>query len=290
MPATASSPVSSVARGTVSNGVALPQRSHGSAAVALSTPGGRARLSRLAQSGSAKAFLPRVYDRDPEIVFLNTSGGLTGGDSLCYAVDLADGGRATATTQTAERAYASAGGVARVSVRLRAGAGAVLHWLPQETILFDQAALHRDTAIDLDPGATCVLLETVVLGRTAMGEDLADLDLVDRRQVRVAGRPVLLDPLHLDGASLASRSAPAVLDGAVALATLAVIGPTADAGLARLRGALHALPRTVTAAASAWDGKLVLRALARDAFDLRRGLAGCLGALPGVRVPVVWGV
>ena len=34
----------------------------------------------------------------PEIVFLNTSGGLTGGDRLSYRVDLGDGCRAVATT------------------------------------------------------------------------------------------------------------------------------------------------------------------------------------------------
>lgn len=53
----------------------------------------------------------------PEVVFLNTSGGLTGGDVLNLSLDLGDGVRLTATTQTAERAYASTQGEACVRLR-----------------------------------------------------------------------------------------------------------------------------------------------------------------------------
>ena len=53
---------------------AIPlQRSHGAAHVSLD--GGR--LTELRQSGSGKAILPRTHAAVPEIVFLNTSGGLT---------------------------------------------------------------------------------------------------------------------------------------------------------------------------------------------------------------------
>jgi urease accessory protein len=51
--------------------------------------GAGARLKDLAQAGSAKAMMPRMHGRAPEVVFLNTAGGLTGGDRLDYAVDLA---------------------------------------------------------------------------------------------------------------------------------------------------------------------------------------------------------
>ena len=79
----------------------------------------------------------------PEVVFLNTSGGLTGGDRLSYGVALGDGCRAVATTQTAERAYLSNQGAARVEVSMTVGAGGWIDWLPQETILFERSALHR---------------------------------------------------------------------------------------------------------------------------------------------------
>ena len=122
------------------------QRSHGEAAVAYAG----ARLTGLRQKGSAKALLPRVRGV-PEVVFLNTSGGLTSGDTLSYALDLAEGARAVATTQAAERAYRADHGPARVSVTHRVGAGGWLDWLPQETILFDRSDLDRRTILTLRP-------------------------------------------------------------------------------------------------------------------------------------------
>ena len=267
------------------------QRSHGRAAVGLA-PGARGvRITRLAQAGSAKAFLPRVYGSAPEIVFLNTSGGLTGGDRLSYSLDLAARTTAVATTQTAERAYAASSGAARVDVRLTAGPGATLHWLPQETILFDRSALARRTVIDLAPDARCVMVETIVLGRAAMGERVAVFDVGDRREVRVGGRPVLIDPLRLSRSPASPAADPAGLDGAVAVATLAVIGKGVhDTTLAPLRAALHPLPASVRAAASGWQDKVVMRAVASDAYALRKIVARCIGVATQAPLPSVWAV
>ena len=55
-------------------------------------------------------------------------------------------------------------------VAARAGASAHLAWLPQETILFDQARLSRRIDIDLHEDASLLLAEIVVFGRTAMDE------------------------------------------------------------------------------------------------------------------------
>ncbi len=260
----------------------LMERAQGRAAVALGPEG---RLQRLAQQGSAKAFLPRSHASVPEIVFLNTSGGLTGGDRLSYAVDLAPGAAAVATTQTAERAYASAGGSAEAAVTLTLGAGARLDWLPQETILFDRSALSRRLVADLGPGARLLFAEMLVLGRVAMGERLAEIALRDWREIRRDGRPVLVEPLRLTGATLAAG--PACLGPARAAATLALIAPGAEDALAPLRRLLAGLAG-VEAAASAWDGKLVLPALAAEPLALKRALAAVLNALRGAPLPRVW--
>lgn len=260
------------------------QRARGRAAVTLAQRRGRTRLVDLHQSGSAKAFLPRVHETVPEVVFLNTAGGLTGGDALRYSLDLAPGSAVLATTQTAERAYASAGGSADMQVEISAGAGADLAWLPQETILFDRAALQRQTRIALQGDARCLMVETLVLGRAAMGETVTVLDLIDHRSVTRDGVPVLIEPLAISGAALARASAPALLGGARAMATLALVAPGAEDALGRVRAELT--EPGVRAAASAWDGKCVLRALASDAYPLRRQLARVIAALG--RVPRVW--
>jgi urease accessory protein len=260
------------------------QRSRGEARVALDGHAVAPRLAGLRQAGSAKVILPRV-DGPPELVFLNTSGGLTGGDVLVYGVDLGPGVVAVATTQTAERAYRASAGVARVRVELSVGEGGFLDWLPQETILFNGAALDRRTELRLAPGAGCLLLETVVLGRAAMGETLTRIGLRDWRVISRDGQPLWVEPLTLTDATLCSGGAG--LAGARAFATLCLVQDGAEALLSPLR-AMLAEPG-VQAAASAFPGRLVLRAQAADGWPLRRLVARCLGLLRGGRaLPRVW--
>ncbi len=260
------------------------QRVRGAASVTLSD-GPDARLLRLAQSGSAKAILPRMHGAAPEVVFLNTAGGLTSGDRLDYALAIGRGAVACGTTQTAERAYRADGPPARVTVLLEAGAGARLAWLPQETILYDGAGLDRETTVHLAGDAALLIAETLVLGRRASGETVARLALRDRRRVLRDGRPVWLDPLHLDSAALAGPGL-AVLNGARAITTLAFVSPGAEDALGPVRAELGR--HGVTAAASAWDGRLVMRAMAGDAAPLRRLLDRLVPLLRRAPCPRVW--
>jgi urease accessory protein len=260
------------------------QRSRGEAMVSLGFRAGVVRIGVLRQKGSAKVILPHCGE-DPEAVFLNTSGGLTGGDSLSYAVDLGEGVAATATTQTAERAYRSTSGLARVTVDLTVGRNGWIDWLPQETILFDQAKLDRRTQVSLGPNAGCLLLETIVLGRAAMGETVSTVLLRDWRDVRRDGVPLMVEPLSLTQNTLTSGVAG--LDGARAFASLVMIAPDAADFLDPVRNLLT--EPGVQGAASALEGRLMLRLMASDGWPLRRQIARCLGLLRrGRPLPRVW--
>ncbi len=243
--------------------------------------GGVTRRLRLFQSGSAKAMLPPAPGC--EVVLLNTSGGLTGGDRMEIEVTQEPRTTLLVTTQTAERAYRSTSGRARVSARFSVAAGAHLDLLPQETILFDRAALHREQDIALQGDATCLWVETLILGRAAMGEVLTRLDLRDRRRITRDGRPVFVENLHLDDAALAGRDSPAMLAGCRALATLVMVAPDAADRLAPARAALGR-----DGAASAFDGKLVARLMARDGWPLRQALMRLIGAIRPGPLPRVW--
>lgn len=264
------------------------QRSHGAEAVSLAIHHNKVRVVDLAQAGSAKVILPHQaagFGDCPEIVFLNTSGGLTGGDSLSYQIMLGDGLHATATTQTAERTYKSQSGAARVRVSAQVGAKGWLDWLPQETILFQSSALHRSTRIDLAKDAGCLMVEKIVLGRAAMGEVVTRLTLQDRREVWREGRPVIIDPFGLTDACLAGSSA--ILGGAKAIAAIAFVAPAAQDALARVRDVLD--EPGVQSAASGWDGKVTLRLMAVDGWPLRRQILRVLAVLrPGQAAPRVW--
>lgn len=275
---------------------ALPalQRAAGRASAVLGLGGGETRLRHLHQSGAAKLFLPRVHGDRPELVFLNTAGGLTDGDRLAYGVELEAGACAVAGTQTAERAYGAraAGGVARLEVALSLGAGAVLDWLPQETILYEDAALDRLTRVEMAAGARLVLCEMVVFGRAAMGERVGRLRFRDRREVWSGGRPLWIDPLAVGTAALAApdRPRPALIGGARAIATIALIGQAAEDAAESLRAARAGIAGDgVEMAVSGWDGRCLLRMRAADALPLKRAVARALGILRGGRpLPRVW--
>ena len=90
----------------------------------------------------------------------------------------------TVTTAAAEKIYRSLGPDTSIDVKLDVGAGGALAWLPQETILFDQMRLARTIDVELARGASLLLAEAVVFGRSAMGEAVMSGSCFDRWRVR----------------------------------------------------------------------------------------------------------
>ena len=263
------------------------QRARGRAEIAFRLSDGAARLKRLYQSGCSKAFLPRTHGRPPEVVLVNTAGGLTGGDRIDHAIAAEAGVRLVGTTQTAERIYRALAGTARVETRLAAGADARLDWLPQETILFDGGRLARRLEVDLAGDAAFTGLETLVLGRAAMGETVASGAVSDRWCIRRDGRLVHLEALRIAGDIRAATSGAATLGGCRAMATLIHAAPEAGDRLAAARVTFAGL-EGVTAAASAKPGVLILRFAAVDLAPLRTALKRFLLDFRAAPLPRVW--
>lgn len=258
------------------------QRVKGRAEVHLDAGG----LVHLHQRGSAKAMLPRVHGDRPEVVFLNTAGGVTGGDRLHYDLRIGQEASAVATTQTAERAYASNSGAADVSIRVDVDAGATLDWLPQETIVFDRSRLNRTSEIDLAADARLLYCETLVMGRAAMGETVTDVRVKDDRMIRRAGKPLLYDPVLITSEMLGDPGQSALLGDARAVATVVLAEQGAEDALSAVRDILAGA--NCRAAASAWNGKCIVRLMAHDAWPLRQCLKRVLTHLRGGELPRVW--
>ena len=139
----------------------------------------------------------RLPGRGHDAILINTGGGLAGGDRFTYEITAEDEGHLTLTSQAAERVYRTLGPAAEVDVRLQAGAKARLMWLPQETILFDGAALTRSISAELSASATLLAVESVILGREAMGEELRHVRLRDRWRIRQEGRDTGCAAVHI---------------------------------------------------------------------------------------------
>lgn len=259
------------------------QRASGLARLAIRRDGDVSRLERLFQEGAAKIRLPNVEKgAPPEAVLINTAGGLTGGDRFRVEVEIGDGAGAVVTSQACEKIYRSSGGAARVENSLRIGRDGFCAWLPQETILFDRARLDRRIDVDLEDGARLMAIEPVILGRSAMGETVRTGRLRDRWRIRRKGRLVHADDLRLDGDIEELTGSAPLLAGNRAAATIVLMTDDAEDHLAAVRDMLG---EEQNGAASAWDGRMIIRLLALSGQKLRALMIPLIRLLLGRLAP-----
>jgi urease accessory protein len=272
------------------------QRVDGEARIAFRRDAdGRTMLADLYQRAPCRVMFPETEPDEPlQSVLLTTSGGLTGGDRTQVAVTIEAGAQATLTTQAAEKIYRAlpATGDARVQVEMQVGPGAWAEWLAQETIVFEGSRLRRNFAADVAPSGRLLAVESIVFGRTAMGERFDTGLLHDAWRMSRGGKLIWADALHLEGDVRQLRSAPFGFGTSVACSTLIYVGADAMQQLAEARGILSRCP--LPWGATSLDGVMVGRILADDAPQLRAavmqliaGIRRAAAALPA-RLPRVW--
>ncbi len=236
---------------------------------------GTTRVATLYQRAPCRVLFPAVEPGEPvEAVLLTTSGGLTAGDRTRVAVAVGADARVTVTTQAAEKIYRalSSAGEACVGVDLSVGERAWAEWLAQETILFNRARLRRTLTAEVDPGGHLLAVESVVFGRTAMNERFDEGLLHDAWRVRRNGTLIWADAVHLSGDIRARREEPFGFGTAVAYATVLYVGADASG---RLAGAREILARLqLPAAATTFDGVLLVRMMGDDALRLKSAVMG----------------
>ncbi len=243
------------------------------------------KLGALRQQGALRVLFPRTARAAMQAVLINTSGGLTGGDRMDIRAAAKDGAALTLTTQAAERAYRARDDIpAMVDTRLEVTSRAQLHWLPQETLLFEGCNLRRRLIVDVADGAELLLCEPVIFGRAAMGETVRDGRFDDRITLRIGDETVLLDATRMAGDLDAQLQRPGVAQGARAMALIVLTGPRAAAALDPLR----ALLPPSGGATLLRDDVLVARVLAPDGFDLRTTLMPALRLLARNELPRPW--
>ena len=132
-------------------------------------------------------------------VILHPPGGIVGGDTLAVNVDAGPCTHVQLTTPGAAKCYRSGGAFARQRIRLRAVRGAVLEWLPQETIIFDASKIELELSIELVDDARFLGWDVVCLGRTAAGERFDHGALRQRLTLTRDGIPVFAERAVLNG-------------------------------------------------------------------------------------------
>ncbi|MBF9197316.1 urease accessory protein UreD [Microvirga terrestris] len=263
------------------------QRAFGRVSFAAAALNGRTRPMRIEESGSMRIRLPKGEGAGLDAVLVNTAGGIACGDRFAVEVEAQADASVTLATPASEKIYRSDGPVSELSLKLSAGAGARLDWLPQETILFNNARLDRRLEANVAEDARLTLLEAVVFGREARAERVEEGLFIDRWRIRRGSRLIYADTLRLDGPIADLLQKPGVGNGARALATLIHVAPDAEARLEAVREQLSSV-QDCDAAASAWNSLLAVRFCAVTIGALRAAICPFLLTFRGQPLPRVW--
>jgi urease accessory protein len=201
-----------------------PEAWHASLRLRFADDAGTTRLTERSHRGPLRV-QKALYPEGPRtchVIVVHPPGGIVGGDRLELDLQLDAGTHVLATSPGATKWYRANGRVASQAVRLQAGAGAGLEWLPQETIFYDGADVALEHEVDLAVDARYIGAEVLCFGRTASGERFATGRIRQRTRIRVDGRTVWWEQGALLAASCGS---PLALAGHTVCATLLAVGP-----------------------------------------------------------------
>jgi len=172
-------------------------------------------------------------------VFLATyGGGLVGGDALDITIDAGPDAAAFVATQASTKVYRSDLGASQ-RLRARAADGSLLVLLPDPVTAFSGSRYTQEQHVELDEGASLVLVDWLTAGRMASGERWQFDAYTSRTFVRRAGRLLLHDALSLEprDGSLACR-----MNRFNCLAAVVVTGPAVRPAATRLAGEIGTMP------------------------------------------------
>ncbi|MEB3311296.1 MAG: urease accessory protein UreD [Snowella sp.] len=170
------------------------------------------------------------YPEGPEFchsVVLHTAGGMVGGDRLIQTIQLDTNAQVLLTTAAASKVYKSQGDITQQIIEITLADGAYLEWLPQETVIFNEALYQQTMRVELGENACFCGWEMTRLGRTARGEQFLTGDWRSRLEVWQAGYPLWIDRQWLPGGTDLLHS-PNGLNGKAIVATLIWIGQVVE--------------------------------------------------------------
>jgi urease accessory protein len=254
------------------------------AAVAVVGAAGRDRLATLRSDPPLTLrpvpARPGTAGRGREVYLVGTSAGPLAGDDL--RLDLSIGARAALTVRSVAATLVQPGapaagpagrGPSVLRIDARVGAVGRLVWVPEPTVAVRGCDHETVVRIGLDPGATLVWRDEVVLGRH--GEETGSV--LARLAVDRAGMPLLRNDLAVGPRWPGSRGPAGVGSVAGAVGSALVVGPGA-AGVAADPPARPGVRAAVLAVA---DDAVLVTVVAVSAGALSAALDAALAATVG---------
>ena len=193
---------------------------------------GTTRMIECRHSGPLRVQKP-LYPEGARIchaVVLHPPGGVVGGDQLTLTARVGAQAHAVLTTPGAAKWYRANGKVSQQNLHFELAEGAILEWLPQESILFDSADVALNQTVNLAKAATFIGTEICCFGRAAKGETFDSGKLAQRIELRREGQLIWWEQGSLAGGSAAMHS-PLGLAGHSVCATLLAAGTALPAAV-----------------------------------------------------------
>jgi urease accessory protein len=132
-------------------------------------------------------------------VILHTAGGVVGGDQLSSDIYLQDHSQVLITTAAASKIYRSNGHQATQNIQIKLDSNSCLEWLPQETIIFNDANYHQNIRVELAENATFMGWEITRFGRSARGEKFVSGNFRSHTEIWRLGKPLWIDRQWVPG-------------------------------------------------------------------------------------------
>lgn len=241
------------------------QRAHGDINVEINNDD----IKRFYQSGSAKVFYHKHNQPIKELVLVNTAGGLTSGDNFNYNIDIIKDSNTFVTTQTAERVYKGLEENAKIDINLTVDNSSKLFWIPQELILFNLCNFTRNIEVNIELNSNFLMAESMVFGRTAMGEILEQGFIKDNWKIFLNEKLIHAEAICLSDNIKDNLSNIASAQDAVAVSNIFIYGKNF---FSKQNNLMRLIKNSddVLLSHSIWNDKILVRLVAKDAFDLKK--------------------
>ena len=159
-------------------------------------------------------------DHGPEVYVVASAASLLEGDELSIAIELANDCQLTVRSIAAQLAHpCPGGGSATMLITAVVGARSLLRWLPEPTIVAQEANLTVHTTVHVARDAMALWQEEYILGRS--GEPPSSTRLRTKLTADLDGQPLVRDALDT---TRVGAFGPAVLGDTRYVASLATLG------------------------------------------------------------------
>lgn len=242
-------------------------------------PAGRSFLARQFSSYPFHIGRPFHLDSGPTqgmatLYIQSCSGGLYTQDDLSISVDVGDGAQAHLTTQASTIVHRATRGPSRQSIRIRAGEGALMEYLPDPTILFPDARLEATLRLELAPTACAILFDSFLAHRFEGGPEVFGQFTNTVEICRPDGRPLAIDRFRVTGQDFAAGTL-GQMGGFACHGSAMAVTPSVDIAewMARGRQSVSDIDGAVIGISELPGGiGISARILAREAIAMRKAM------------------